>query len=100
MSATSSGHRAAILREVEQELNRTDENATTPPTFWDYASDVARRMVHLANEDANPSTPPAHGKDYLGESPDALLICTRHDRRAMVFEGKLLHVVDNTPCTD
>lgn len=51
MAATSSGHRAAITREVEQEMNRTDENATEPPTFEDYAVDVIRHLAHQLPED-------------------------------------------------
>lgn len=51
MAATSTGHRAAIMREVEAELNRIDQAATAPPTFGQYASDVARRLITLANNE-------------------------------------------------
>ncbi len=101
MAATNTGARAAILREVEAELNRTDENASSPPSTWDYASDVARRMLHIANEIANPVHVAHEGVDYLSIVPEASdgVVCTRHDRRAFTDDhGVLRHLMDGSEC--
>lgn len=60
--------RGAVLEEIIMEMNRTDENLENP-TYYDYLSDIERRVMALLNNDKlmrYRNVPPyryANGKD-------------------------------------